>query len=114
MLTPEQARLSMNKNLVTRALGVDPEVEPEIRSYPVLPGDIFLLCSDGLNDMVEDEEIGLTLQTLSANLELAATQLIQMANDNGGRDNVSVILVKVLRDFAAPRGWWSRFLAWLK
>ena len=114
MLTPEQARLSMNKNLVTRALGVDPEVEPEIRSYPVLPGDIFLLCSDGLNDMVEDEEIGLTLQTLSANLELAATQLIQMANDNDGRDNVSVILVKVLRDFAAPRGWWSRFLAWLK
>ena len=59
-------------------------MEPEIRSYPVLPGDIFLLCSDGLNDMVEDEEIGLTLQTLSANLELAATQLIQMANDNGG------------------------------
>jgi len=104
----------MNKNLVTRALGVDPEVTPEIRSYPVQAGDLFLLCSDGLNDMVEDEEIGMTLQMLSANLELAATQLIQMANDNGGRDNVSVILVKVKREFPAPKGWWSRFLAWLK
>jgi protein phosphatase len=114
MLTPEQARQSMNKNLVTRALGVDPEVTPEIRSYPVQAGDLFLLCSDGLNDMVEDEEIGMTLQMLSANLELAATQLIQMANDNGGRDNVSVILVKVKREFPAPKGWWSRFLAWLK
>jgi len=114
MITPEQAKLSMNKNLVTRALGVDPEVEAEIRSYPVEAGDLFLLCSDGLNDMVEDGEIGLTLQMLSANLDLAATQLVQMANDNGGRDNVSVILVKIKRDFAAPRGWLSRFLAWLK
>ena len=114
LLTPEQARLSMNKNLVTRALGVDPEVTPEIRSYPVQAGDLFLFCSDGLNDMVEDEEIGMTLQMLSANLELAATQLIQMANDNGGRDNVSVILVKVNREFPVPKGWWSRFLAWLK
>jgi len=77
-------------------------------------GDVFLLCSDGLNDMVEDEEIGMTLQMLQNNLELAGDQLIQMANDNGGRDNVSVILVKVRGDFAAPRGWWHKLLAWLK
>ena len=117
MLTPEQARHSQNKNLVTRAVGVDPAVEPEIRDYAVLPGDIYLLCSDGLNDMVEDEEIGMTLQMLSANLELAATQLVQMANDNGGRDNVSVILVRVKREYPAPRGlngWLARFLAWFK
>ncbi len=114
MITAEEARFSQNKNLVTRALGVDPVVEPEIHDYPVLPGDIYLLCSDGLNDMVEDEEIGMTLQMLSANLELAATQLIQMANDNGGRDNVSVILVKVLREFPAARGWWSKFMAWFR
>jgi hypothetical protein len=50
-----------------------------------MPGDVYLLCSDGLNDMVEDEEIALTLQALSANLELAATQLVQTANDSGGR-----------------------------
>jgi protein phosphatase len=64
--------------------------------------------------MVEDEEIQMTLQMLSANLELAATQLIQMANDNGGRDNVSVILVKVLHEFPAMRSWWSKLMAWFK
>lgn len=114
MISAEEARFSQNKNLVTRALGVDPEVEVEIHDYDALPGDIYLLCSDGLNDMVEDEEIGLTVQTLQANLELAGDQLIQMANDNGGRDNVSVILVKVRGDFAAPSGWWQKLLAWFK
>lgn len=114
MISPEEARFSQNKNLVTRALGVDPEVETELRDHAVQPGDIYLLCSDGLNDMVEDEEIGFTLQTLAANLELAATQLVQMANDNGGRDNVSVILVKILRDFPADRGWRSKLMTWLR
>jgi len=99
MITAEEARYSQNKNLVTRALGVEPSVESEINEYDVVPGDVYLLCSDGLNDMLPDEDIELALQTLSVNLELAATQLIQMANDNGGRDNVSVILVKVLRAF---------------
>ena len=56
MISVEDARHSQNKNLVTRALGVDPEVEAEICDYEVLPGDIYLLCSDGLNDMVEDEK----------------------------------------------------------
>jgi PPM family protein phosphatase len=64
--------------------------------------------------MVEDAEIEHTLQALSANMELAASQLIQMANDNGGRDNVSVVLVRVAREFAAARGWRSRIRAWLK
>jgi protein phosphatase len=64
--------------------------------------------------MVSDEDIGLTLQTLSANLKLAAQQLVQMANDNGGRDNVSVILVRVLRDFGVSRGWMNRLFSWLR
>ena len=68
------------------------------------PGDIYLLCSDGLSDMVEDDEIGMTLQALGGNLKLAAQQLVQMANDNGGRDNVSVILVRVLREYPGARG----------
>ena len=114
MISPEEARYSQNKNLVTRALGVDPEVEVEIHDYDVLPGDIYLLCSDGLNDMIEDDEIGMTVQTLRNNLELAADQLVQMANDNGGRDNISVILVKVRGDFAAPVCWWHKLLAWFK
>jgi protein phosphatase len=114
MITPEQAKFSQNKNLVTRALGIDPTVEPEVEVYDTMVGDIYVLCSDGLNDMVSDEDIGMTLQTLGANLRLAAQQLVQMANDSGGRDNVSVILVRVVKDYAAPRGWMSRFFGWLK
>lgn len=112
IITPEQARFSQNKNLVTRALGVDAEVEPEIHVHDVEPGDIYLLCSDGLNDMVPDEEIAMTLQMLAANLAVCADQLIQMANDHGGRDNVSVILVKVKQAFPVARAWWQTVMAW--
>ncbi len=117
MITREQARHSQNKNLVTRALGIDPVVEPELHDHDVLAGDIYLLCSDGLNDMVEDDEIAMTLGALAANLGLCATQLVQMANDNGGRDNVSVIVIKIKSAFPSPRpalGPWARFLAWFK
>ncbi len=114
LISAEEARYSLNRNLVTRALGVDPVVETEINEHAALPGDIYLLCSDGLNDMVPDEEIRQVLQALTVNLELAAKQLIRMANDNGGRDNVSVILVKVLRAFPAARNWQTTFSAWFK
>ncbi|MEW6313296.1 MAG: Stp1/IreP family PP2C-type Ser/Thr phosphatase [Pseudomonadota bacterium] len=114
MISKEMARLSQNKNLVTRAVGIDPDVEAEIHTHAVQAGDIYLICSDGLNDMVEDEEIGATLGMLEANLPLAATQLVQMANDNGGRDNISVILIKVLSEFPAQGGWFAKFLSWFK
>jgi serine/threonine protein phosphatase PrpC len=80
----------------------------------VAAGDIYLLCSDGLSDMVVDEDIQATLETLQANLPLAAKQLVQLANDNGGRDNVSVILVRILADFAMPTGWFAKFRAWFR
>jgi PPM family protein phosphatase len=112
MITKEQARYSQNKNLVTRAVGIDPEVETEIHTYPVQPGDIYLLCSDGLSDMVADEDIQSTVSSLQANLPLAAQQLVQLANDNGGRDNVSVILVRVTREFPARAGWLGKFKGW--
>ena len=114
MITEEMARFSQNRNLVTRALGIDNEVEPEIHTYEVEVGDVYLLCSDGLNDMVEDDEIQLTLSSLQANLQLASQQLVQMANDNGGRDNVSVILVRILRDFSANMDWISRLSSWFR
>ena len=114
MLTKEQAKHSANKNLVTRALGIDPAVEAEIHEYDTLPGDIYLLCSDGLSDMVSDEDIGMALQALGANLNLAVQQLVQMANDNGGRDNVSVILVKILRDYPAGQGLASKIFGWFR
>lgn len=112
LITKEDARQSQKKNLVTRALGVDAEADTEIHDYPVRPGDIYLLCSDGLNDMLQDDEIRITLQSLAANLELAARQLILKANESGGRDNISVILVKILRPFPARKAWWSRLAAW--
>ncbi len=114
MISREDARHSMNKNLVTRALGVDPVVETEIHTYPVIPGDIYLMCSDGLSDMIPDAEIHSTLDMLKANLQLAADQLVQIANDYGGRDNVSVILVQVKGRFSGETGWMSRFMSWLK
>ena len=112
LITKEDARSSHNKNLVTRALGIDPEVDAEIHSYDVQEGDIYLLCSDGLNDMIEDDEIQMTLIALRSNLDLSAQQLVQAANDAGGRDNISVMLVKVLKNYGVERGFWARFKAW--
>jgi len=114
LITKEQARHSQNKNLVTRAVGIDPEVEAEVHAYPVQVGDIYMLCSDGLNDMVTDEDMELTLSSLQANLPLAAGQLVQQANDNGGRDNVSVILVRVLKSFPARSGLVDRLKSWFR
>jgi serine/threonine protein phosphatase PrpC len=114
LLTKEAAKRSQNKNLVTRALGIEPTVEAEIHSYPAHEGDIYLVCSDGLNDMVEDHDIEMTLDALGANLELAAEQLVQMANDNGGRDNVSVVLIKVKKNFPANEGLFAKFFSWFK
>jgi len=101
MISPEEAHLSNNKNLLTRAVGIYPDEEAEIHSYDVAEEDIFLLCSDGLFAMIEHEELQMTLVTLKANLDLAAQLLIQAANDAGGHDNVSVILVHVAKNFGA-------------
>jgi serine/threonine protein phosphatase PrpC len=97
----EEAVRSTNKNYVTRALGVEPTVQVEIQEIDVEPGDVYLLCSDGLPDMVEDEDIHLTISTFSANLEMAGHQLIQLSNDHGGKDNTSVILAQVVEPFPA-------------
>lgn len=92
--SPEEAQANTPKNLVTRALGIDEHVEVDIQEMETLPGDIFLLCSDGLNDMVTDEEIRLTLSKYSANLSQAAHELVRLANEGGGKDNVSVVLAR--------------------
>lgn len=112
--SPEEAKQSVQKNLVTRAIGVDPEVKMEVHEESVVPGDLFLLCSDGLTDLVEDREIHLTLGKYSANLEQAAQRLIQMANQNGGTDNISVILARVLRPFTdtGQTSWYSKVFDW--
>ena len=110
--TPEEARNSMNKNLVTRALGIDPIVMPDIQEDIVLKNDLYLLCSDGLTDLVEDEDIYLTIKQFSANLEEAAKQLITKANQKGGKDNISVMLCRIEEDFSSRKGWFKKFVAW--
>jgi protein phosphatase len=114
LITPEEAKLSQNKNLVTRALGIDPVVEPEIHVHETQQDDLYLLCSDGLSDMVEDEEVRLTLITLKSNPSLTVQQLVQAANDNGGRDNISAVLVRVAQPFGVPRGILARFKAFFR
>jgi PPM family protein phosphatase len=104
LISAEEARVSNNKNYVTRALGVDPIAEPDVNCYEALPADIYLFCSDGLNDLITDEEIRLTLTAWSGQPAISASQLVQAANDSGGRDNISVVVVKVLRDYGVARG----------
>ncbi len=94
LFSPEEAEKNAPKNLVTRALGIDADVEIDIIEDKVVADDIYLLCSDGLTDMVKDEEIHLTLSKYSANLALAAGKLVEIANKYGGKDNISVILAR--------------------
>jgi serine/threonine protein phosphatase PrpC len=107
-----EAARATNKNYVTRALGVEPTVDVEIHEHVAQKGDVYVLCSDGLSDMVEDDDIHLTISTFSANLETVAKQLIQLSNDNGGRDNVSLILAQVIESFAAKKGVVNKILGW--
>ncbi len=104
----EEAQRSTNRNYVTRALGVEPTVEVEVREFDVLPEDVFLLCSDGLPDMVEDEDIHLTISTFNASLDVVGQQLVQLSNDHGGRDNISVMLAQVTDSFEAKKGLLAR------
>ena len=110
VLSAEEAAQSCHKNLVTRALGMDPEVEVEISSHATAPGDIYLLCSDGLTDMARTDDIRDTLDLMRADLARAAEALVKLANDHGGRDNIAVVLVKVRKPFPARRGFWQFLL----
>jgi serine/threonine protein phosphatase PrpC len=108
----QEAQRATNKNYVTRALGVEQNVEVEIHEQPVQKSDYYVLCSDGLSDMIEDEDIHLTISTFSANLDTVAKQLIQLSNDNGGRDNISVIMAHVAEPFPAHRRIFDKILGW--
>ncbi|MEK7989994.1 MAG: Stp1/IreP family PP2C-type Ser/Thr phosphatase [Thiotrichaceae bacterium] len=109
--TQEQARHSPNRNLVTRALGVSKMVNVDVQEQFVLANDIYLLCSDGLNDMLEDIEIYNILADCQHDLSLAARNLVNAANNKGGDDNISVILVKVLvEDLNQDKNWWQKLV----
>jgi protein phosphatase len=115
LISPEQARFSLHKNLLTRALGIEETVEVEINEYRIEAGDTYLMCSDGLTDMVEPEMLAQILHEPAFDLKAKAKKLVEQANAAGGRDNISVVLVHVPAGFlpaeGASGGWWQRWLA---
>ncbi len=110
--TPEEAKKSLNRNLVTRAMGIELNVAPDLQEEVVIPGDMYLMCSDGLSDLVEDEEIHSTLKTHGNDLETACKRLVQIANDKGGKDNISVILARTSAPFTTKKSWYNKVFDW--
>lgn len=108
-LTPEEAAVSPYKNLVTRALGVEAGVMLELHEHVLEPEDIYLMCSDGLSDMMSDAQIAETLRQRLA-LPAMASRLVDQANHHGGRDNIAVLLTRVMGQ-TEKRGLISRWLS---
>jgi protein phosphatase len=107
LITPAQAQFSANRNLVTRAVGVESTVALETNLHELQDKDVFLLCSDGLSDMLADEQIAEILALREENLAKTATALVDAANEAGGRDNISVILTRIhVSANASPKSWW--------
>ncbi|NRT56829.1 protein phosphatase [Leptothrix sp. C29] len=106
LISPEQAAYSHQKNLVTRAMGVEDVVLLELHSHAVHPGDWYLLCSDGLSDMLDDARIAEVLRSSPDDVGKAAQALVDAANQAGGRDNIAVILVAVRACASPGQPWW--------
>jgi protein phosphatase len=94
MITPEEARHSRYKNIITRSVGFEEEVQVDVMGLVTKPGDSFILCSDGLANLVEDKEIQQVIS--STPLAEAPKKLIEMANERGGDDNITVIVVNTV------------------
>jgi len=106
LITPEQAAFSANKNLVTRAVGVEDTVLLETHQHAVQPLDMYLMCSDGLSDMLDEAGMVQLLQRHAA-LPECAQALIDAANEAGGKDNISVVLVRASGGAnGSVRSWW--------
>lgn len=94
LLNAEQARNWSGRSLLLKGLGIDPVIAPDTQINSLAENCIYLLCSDGLTDVVSDESISQTLRATTDNLEDSARELIALANDRGGPDNISVILIR--------------------
>jgi protein phosphatase len=103
-LSEEEALVSTSRNLITRALGIAPEVEVDVKTDLFDADDIFLLCSDGLSDLVAEPVILQTILDDSPDLDKAAERLVAIANENGGTDNISVVLVGLHEAYSDERG----------
>ena len=97
--TPEEVEEKVGANVVTRAVGVEASVEADAAQIFVLPGDLFLLCSDGLSDMVSDAEVAKLLETPRDDLDDVVEALVAAAHEGGGRDNITVALISVDQAF---------------
>jgi len=93
-LSERDAQTSVNRNVITRALGTEASVEVDVNTFEVQAGDLFVLCSDGLSDLLAPERMG-QLCRQAADLDGAAAALVEAANGAGGTDNISVILMRV-------------------
>ena len=100
-ITEDEARDHPRRNIITRALGIEPEVRVDWWTLPLIRGDRFLLCSDGLVDEVDDLDIASTL-TIESDPQVAAERLVEKANDAGGHDNITVVVVDVLEGDDPP------------
>ena len=107
----DEAKASFNPSLVTRALGVEQDIDVDVHERSVKKGDRYLLCSDGLTDMVGEDKIEKELAK-SQPIEESAQRLLQLANKRGGEDNISIILVEVIGDFKAEENWQTQMLDW--
>ncbi|MBI2761143.1 MAG: serine/threonine-protein phosphatase [Chloroflexi bacterium] len=94
-LTANEARAHPYRNVLTRALGADPQAEPDVSQTPLHLGDVVVLCSDGLWGLTEDHELSQTV-VATANAEEAVTALVNLALSRGGHDNISVIVIRVI------------------
>jgi serine/threonine protein phosphatase PrpC len=113
LMTAAQAKQAAHKNLVTRAIGIDESVELTLNVLDVAVGDVYLFCSDGLTDLIEDAVIE-SLLNQDVSMDTLSQALIALANEKGGVDNTSVILAQVKKPFANPNSWLDRLYAMLK
>jgi PPM family protein phosphatase len=114
LITEEQAKFSLHKNLLTRALGIDETVEIEVNEYRLEADDLYLFCSDGLTDMVETDALAQIMLDQDIKLRAKTERMIELANAGGGRDNISVILVRIPPDYLPNEdagAWWQRWVA---
>jgi protein phosphatase len=96
VMSVHEAAGSNNRNIITRALGIQPDVVVDVAHHELQPGDVFMLCSDGLTSMTSDADIALALGDCTNGLKATAGRAVELANSRGGSDNVSVVLLRAL------------------
>ena len=110
-LTPEEAEVHPQRSIITRALGPEPEVQVDTFTYPGRDGDVYLMCSDGLTGMVSEDRGGADPPHERRRSTTRRTRLIDAANENGGRDNITVVLFRLEGDADARRATRTRSAA---